>query len=84
MCIRDSIHDPSGVTTWVYPNPADDLIEVITDVESSAQIFSVQGQLVRNLTASEVKDPIDVSTLPPGLYIIKIAATGESIKVVVQ
>jgi len=78
------IHDPAPTATFVYPNPAEDLIEVITDVESSAQIFSVQGQLVRNLTASEVKDPIDVSTLPPGLYIIKIAATGESIKVVVQ
>ncbi len=78
------IHDPATTATFVYPNPADDLIEVITDVESSAQIFSVQGQLVRNLTASEVKSPIDVSTLPPGLYIIRIAATGEAIRVIVQ
>lgn len=78
------IHDPAPTATLVYPNPADDLIEVITGVESAVQIYSVQGQLVRNLTASEVNNPIDVSTLPPGLYIIRIAATGESIRVVVQ
>jgi hypothetical protein len=79
-----SIQDPLSVTTSVYPNPADDLIEVIADVETSAQIFSLHGQLIKSLASAEVNKPIDVSTLSPGLYIIRIAATGESIKVVIQ
>jgi len=48
------------------------------------QIYSIQGQLIRHLTSSEIQKPVDISGFAPGIYILRILATGESIRVVVQ
>ncbi len=78
------IQDPVSVPTEVYPNPATGTIQIETTAETDAQVFSIQGQLIRHLTSAEVQLPVDVSALAPGIYIFRISATGESIKVVVQ
>ncbi len=78
------IHDPAGTKTVIYPNPSSGFIQIETAIESEAQLFSLHGQLVRQLSRKELERPVDVSALPPGMYILRIMATGESIKVIVQ
>ena len=78
------IHDPSIVKTVVYPNPTNNLINIETAFDTEAQIFSLQGQLMRQLSVADLKAPVDVSGFPPGLYILRILGTGESVKVIVQ
>jgi Secretion system C-terminal sorting domain len=68
----------------VFPNPASDFVYVETEQTTEAQIYTIQGNLIRHLTFDEVLKPIDVSNMPPGIYILRILATGESIKIVVQ
>ncbi len=78
------IHDPAGTKTVVYPNPTDGFLHIETAIESEAQLFSLHGQLARHLSRNELERPVDVSALPPGIYFLRILATGESIKVIVQ
>jgi len=77
-------HDPIFSETVVIPNPTNGFISVQTDVETEAQLFTLHGQKVRHISASELESPFDVSNLVPGIYILRILGTGESIKVVVQ
>lgn len=77
------INEPSIPQTKVYPNPTDGWIELTTFLKTEAQIYSIHGNLIRHLTVDEVSKPIDVSNMPPGIYILRIMATGESIKIVV-
>lgn len=78
------INDPVERTTVIYPNPTVGIFQIQTELETEAQIFTVQGQLIRILTAPELNKPVDISSFSPGIYIIRIQATGESIKVVIQ
>ncbi len=78
------IHDPSETKTEVYPNPTDDNIQIESAIETEAQLYSLQGQMVRHLSSSELESPVDLSSLPAGMYILRILATGESIKLIIQ
>lgn len=78
------IHDPLETKTEVYPNPTDGNIQIESAIETEAQLYSLQGQMVRHLSASELESPVDLSSLTPGMYILRILATGESIKVIMQ
>jgi hypothetical protein len=78
------IHDPLSAKTIVYPNPSNGFIQIETAIETEAQLFSLHGQKVRHISKSEIEDPVDVSNLVPGIYILRILAKGESIKVIVQ
>ncbi len=53
----------------VYPNPANTFINV--DCKKGYQIYSSTGQLVKQ--CSQAMTQINVSDLPTGLYILKIA-----------
>lgn len=58
----------------IYPNPATDYI-VLKDVpegEMCVSIFSVSGSPVLRLPLSSASQPIDISRLPQGLYILKV------------
>ena len=78
------IHDPTPTATLVYPNPAEETLQIHTELETEAQIFTIQGQFIRQLTSAEIKKPVDISSLLPGIYVVRILGSGESIKVVIQ
>lgn len=78
------IEDPLIAKTKVYPNPTTGNLYIESELTTEAQIFSIDGQLVRHFEASELNNSLDISSLPPGLYILRILATGESIKIVHQ
>jgi hypothetical protein len=60
----------------LYPNPAHEILNVDADrpVES-VKIYNYTGAMVLAVS-DELKAPIDVSTLKPGMYIVKVKMNG--------
>ena len=65
----------------VYPNPSTGLLN-ITGVEGSAQrvqLVNLQGQVLLNKQLEKGQTQLDVSTLPKGLYLVKVGQHSERI-----
>ena len=89
--IRVVNFEPAGVNVTVYPNPATNNINVgILDntSENSIQLFNSTGRLVlqRNMAPHSNKEVLQVSSLPRGIYLIKVDVDGRSFnhKIVLQ
>lgn len=76
------ISEPITNPTQVYPNPTNGLLYADSGIPSEAMLYSIQGRLLRHMDSIEVSRPIDLSDMAAGVYILKISATGEAIKVV--
>ncbi len=81
----DSVNafNPTGIDDWnisaqcrIYPNPARDNITVELPMETSEavlQIFNMAGQLLMQQNCSEENiQQVDVSSVLPGMYILRI------------
>lgn len=77
-----SIEDPPVSKTKVFPNPTNGTLYIQSEVPTGIRLYSIDGQLLRHQEVSADNDFMDISTFPPGLYILRIMATGESVKVV--
>lgn len=53
----------------IYPNPAKDLIHVVTPHATSVQIYTIDGKIVKSVEVSE-DATINISDMNSGLYII--------------
>jgi len=60
----------------VYPNPANDRINLSNANGCSLEMFDVSGKMILNKTVSEINSTIDVSNLVKGFYFIKIEKNG--------
>ncbi len=78
------IEDPSPSSVHVFPNPSDGFISIHTDMETGVEIFTIQGRKIMDLTASDIRKPVDVSALPSGIYVLRVLASGESIKLIIN
>jgi len=57
----------------VYPNPANDILFLNGSTNFTYQIFDISGKLIQ---ASSIQNSsIDISTIAPGIYSIKIIDT---------
>lgn len=66
----------------VYPNPAHDVVTVSANTGISAvNIFDISGNLVKT---SVGESAIDVSSLIPGMYIVKAEGTRATVKLIKQ
>ena len=67
----------------IYPNPVDEIINVIVGDNSmdNVKIFSMYGQLVREITDQGTQQQIDVSDLPEGTYFIRFTSEKSEILV---
>ncbi len=67
------VTDGTNNATGVYPNPAKNYFKVVQQVtgKSSLQLYSPNGKLLLT-QAFNGEANVDVSTLPQGLYIVKI------------
>ena len=58
-----------------YPNPVQDVLNVnLAGVEGSSdiQVFDINGRQVLDKKTSQATTPLNVSTLHPGIYLIKV------------
>ena len=56
----------------VYPNPVNNVLFIETNEASKAEIFAITGAKMTEKTLQKGKNQLDVSSLPKGVYIIKI------------
>lgn len=70
----------TGVTTidiepfMIYPNPAENVLNITSLIgfnNSTFQLFSVDGKIVKNKTA--LSETIDISSLEAGIYFIEVS-----------
>jgi len=65
----------------ISPNPASNDIQINTDIANqkikAAQIVNLQGQLVQTISPLQINQPINVQTLPSGLYILQLQVEAE-------
>lgn len=59
----------------IYPNPANTLLNIQFNSSTKANIFQIYnstGQEISNKTTTDKTAAIDISTLPEGMYLVKI------------
>jgi len=60
----------------VYPNPADNILNIkANDIIYSVVVTNLLGQIVLEQRASDKHTQIDISQLPPSVYLIKVNGT---------
>lgn len=59
----------------VYPNPAQDVLTIISSGSTQAEILDQRGQLVLT-TAFSDKETLDISHLPAGIYLLRTHSHG--------
>jgi len=64
----------------IYPNPANHSISIETELESDGNIINLQGQVVKKILESDIHEPIDISYLSPGFYILQMLENGKAYK----
>lgn len=62
---------PTAATVQIFPNPANDKVEVNGIDNATIEIMNMQGQLVKTLNTLS-KSTIDISQLPNGVYMMRI------------
>lgn len=62
----------------VFPNPSSKTVKIrfINTNPTSVKIYSIRGQLVKNISFCKSLQPIDVSTFSKGFYIFKVNGKG--------
>jgi uncharacterized delta-60 repeat protein len=61
----------------VYPNPTSDFISFDTDVPANIRIFTMDGQIKINSSVKGSSDQVDVRSLKPGRYVVKVIVNGK-------
>lgn len=71
--IKDNNNNNNNSTTIkLFPNPANNLVQVTTIDKANLMIFSTTGQAVITATLNAGTTDIDVSQLTSGLYYVKV------------
>ncbi|HEY4784470.1 MAG TPA: T9SS type A sorting domain-containing protein, partial [Bacteroidales bacterium] len=72
----------------IYPNPVSDQMTISLEkmlTNASVSVYSLTGQLVSSVQIESTRTDIDVSSLKPGIYIVKIMSSeGISVKQIVK
>ena len=56
----------------LYPNPATCYIQIEAPQKAIINVFNIHGQLVKTLIAYENVLKVDISSLPCGIYVVKV------------
>jgi hypothetical protein len=74
----NAVHElPSVNAIFIYPNPVQDKLTLHlknTHAGSSIEIFNSLGQFMLRSSISSSRKELDVSHLPPGLYLVRVIA----------
>ncbi|MBK8681272.1 MAG: T9SS type A sorting domain-containing protein [Bacteroidetes bacterium] len=62
----------------IYPNPANEYIIISGDIKSNdiIKIYSADGRVVLHKKINTTNTKVDISMLPPGVYVIQISEDG--------
>lgn len=62
----------------VYPNPAQNYINIDLPEQSNIQVFDISGREVMSLISNNVTEKIDISALHNGVYYLRIIHEGQT------
>ncbi len=66
-----------AVAFSVYPNPSTDVITIETpSATSQISIVNSNGQVVKSISSTQLKETVDVSSLESGIYIVTVSFDG--------
>lgn len=85
-CNVTSISNPQKIILSIFPNPAKNFITVVgSPTPISYQLYTTNGSLIKSGNTS-LQNKINLSALPPGLYVLKIKTkdTYQSVKVILH
>jgi len=72
-----STSDVKDIDIKIYPNPANNVLNISTNRNFvDYKIYSITGELVDSRAYQENNSTIDISELPAGAYILKVASKG--------
>ncbi len=67
--LKKNLSDPSALQ--VYPNPAKGTVTISGKVGLSIGIYSIKGELLLEKAADTDQTRINISHLPPGIYVVR-------------
>ncbi len=72
--------EPDNDTYKIYPNPSDGIfnIENTTIAETQIEIYNIAGSLIYKNKYTNKLIPIDLTTYPNGLYLVKLSSEKQS------
>jgi len=77
-----SINELIAKTTEIYPNPAKNVLNIVSYTVGieKINIYNVNGQLVLNTDVNNNQKTINISSLKSGIYIVDILSENSSVK----
>jgi len=77
-----SINELIAQTTEIYPNPANNVLNIVSYTVGieKINIYNVNGQLVLNKEVNNNQKTLNISSLESGIYIIDILSENTSVK----
>ena len=66
--------DKNLIDVVAFPNPSHDYITLKSDAKGdfSLQVYDIKGQLIKELDGDVINQPLDLSTLASGSYVLKL------------
>ncbi|MDL2262280.1 choice-of-anchor J domain-containing protein, partial [Bacteroidales bacterium OttesenSCG-928-I21] len=65
-------HETMGRNINVYPNPANDIINISAAEGANVKVLNITGQELINVNNAVENQKIDISNLQPGVYVIQV------------
>ncbi len=71
-----------AVEVGVFPNPANDMVQLRAAVGAQVQIFSLNGQVIMNTNMTETMQEVNIAHLNNGIYFVRIREQAKTTKTV--
>lgn len=75
-CLVDRVEEQYSSNDEIFPNPAQDVLQLKLDGKANVEIRSISGKLVNTIQAQAGTSQIDVSQLAEGVYVMTILTDG--------
>ena len=76
VSVEEVVSSPGNIR--IFPNPANNVVQVITDAGATISLFDITGRLVEQKVSANGQAAFNVSQLSEGMYIIRVTANGIS------
>lgn len=73
--VQLSVGENEAVSFNLYPNPANDNINIVADRDAKVQIIDMTGRMVMEINVVEGENAISVTDLESGVYFVKMNGT---------
>ncbi len=65
----------------IYPNPATDIVNIVSQNDSELAIYNATGKEVKRIRTNEGSTSIDISDLPNGMYFIVVNGNAQKLTI---